>query len=52
MTSSLRPGIAGLGIIGQRVAASLRAKGLTNAARFHWSHTARQVADVYERAAG
>ena len=30
---------------------TLRAKGLTNAARFHWSHTARQVADVYEKAA-
>ena len=34
------------------LAATLRAKGLTNAARFHWSHTARQVADVYEKAAG
>ncbi len=38
MTSSLRPGIAGLGIIGQRVAASLRAKGLAPAT---WNRTPR-----------
>src|SRR6188472_2962370 len=38
MTTSLRPGIAGLGIIGHRVAASLRTKGLAPAT---WNRTPR-----------
>lgn len=37
MNSPLRPGVAGLGIIGQRVAASLRAKGFAPAV---WNRTA------------
>jgi 3-hydroxyisobutyrate dehydrogenase-like beta-hydroxyacid dehydrogenase len=38
MTPPLRPGLLGLGIIGQRVAAALRAKGFTPAV---WNRTAR-----------
>jgi 3-hydroxyisobutyrate dehydrogenase-like beta-hydroxyacid dehydrogenase len=38
MTTTLRPGIIGLGIIGQRVAASLRAKGYTPLV---WNRTPR-----------
>lgn len=38
MNSSLRPGIVGLGIIGQRVAAALHAKGLNPAV---WNRTPR-----------
>lgn len=31
---------------------SLRSRGLTNAARFHWSRTAAEVTDIYRKAAG
>lgn len=31
---------------------NLASKGLTNAARFHWSHTAASVTDIYHKAAG
>jgi glycosyltransferase involved in cell wall biosynthesis len=30
----------------------LKSKGLANAARFHWSRTAEQVAGIYDKAAG
>lgn len=33
------------------LATGLRAKGLTNAARFHWQRTAEQVTAVYAKAA-
>jgi hypothetical protein len=28
----------------------LKSKGLTNAARFHWSRTAAQVTEIYRKA--
>jgi len=34
------------------LATSLREKGLANAARFHWSRTAAEVTQVYQKAAG
>ncbi len=34
------------------LADSLKAKGLPNAARFHWSRTAAQVTEIYRKAAG
>lgn len=34
------------------LAATLRSKGLANAARFHWSRTAAEVTGVYQKAAG
>jgi len=36
----------------QGLADSLKLKGITNAARFHWSRTASEVTEVYEKAAG
>jgi glycosyltransferase involved in cell wall biosynthesis len=36
----------------QDLADSLKSKGLTNAARFHWSRTAAEVTEVYKEAAG
>jgi glycosyltransferase involved in cell wall biosynthesis len=33
------------------LAESLRSKGLANAARFHWSRTASEVAEIYRKAA-
>lgn len=34
------------------LAESLSSKGLANAARFHWSHTAAEVTEIYRKAAG
>jgi glycosyltransferase involved in cell wall biosynthesis len=34
------------------LAETLKSKGLTNAARFHWSRTAAQVTEIYRKAAG
>jgi len=34
------------------LAPALRARGLSNAARFHWSRTAASVTEVYRKAAG
>lgn len=37
---------------GADLAESLKAKGLANAARFHWSRTAAEVTGIYHKAAG
>ncbi len=34
------------------LADSLRSRGLTNAARFHWSRTAAEVTEIYRKASG
>ncbi len=33
------------------LAETLKSKGLTNAARFHWSRTAAEVTEIYRKAA-